>query len=399
MRGVLGSLLLSCAIAILAPSAENAPGKRALETLVETVRSPLDIARCEGRHPLCAVFLGHRDALPSDQRHAFQAAGLSHLIALSGGQTTPLAAALAGGFLAPLLFLGVFCYGAPGILFARSALAKLRILIYALTASFAAFLYGATGALLRVPFLSFVVSLLPRGLLFSSAFKRGLGLCALSFFLGNPFANASFLLSCLGCEALLFASHGAAALRSKRKSQAAFFVPEALFQLFAVTVLTSIIMTLALAGFAPQSPHNSGAQAIVNATNSALLSAQANLIAVPFVTWIITPLSFAELVSSAAQTNSPLSQFLSGLYDHALKTFELVAHAFSSGASNTTPQTHSPIRLFASLRTPGGSLPFALALAFFWGVRDFWDEKRNRTLNREFSNLKTTEAARQTPPQ
>ncbi|MCA2960150.1 MAG: ComEC/Rec2 family competence protein [Silvanigrellales bacterium] len=386
------SSFLACALIVFSPRADEAPGKRAVATLVEMLRSPLDDTRCQGRPPLCRVFLGERDALPTEQRQIFQRAGLAHLIALSGGQTAPLAAVVAACVIAPFVLCVVMCVGAKKALKTRAMLRHLHKGVHAATATLAAFLYGASGALLRVPFLSVAVSVFPRSMQFSASLKRGIGLFVLSFLIGNPFADPSFLLSCIGCEAVLFAGLGANALRSRGKQEAFSLMPDVLFRAVSVTVLTSLVMSIGLAGFMQRSPARSTpADHPRENAESTLLSAQANLVAVPFVTWVITPLSVSELVSAATQADGQASRFLSARYDDALVMLELLAKAFAPALPQAesprkahSSSSSSPVGLFAMLRKKNGSLPFALFLALLWSLRDTLEGRRTRALRREF---------------
>jgi hypothetical protein len=364
------SFLLSAALLIPLstsfPQPSDAPLSRALQKAVDLARTPFDPSVCQGRHTLCALFLGHGRAVDPTTRASFQSSGLAHLLALSGGQTAPLAAAAAMGASA----LSLTLIGSSALLRFRASAARIRALVQACSALGAAFLFGATGALLRLPCVSLPLAFAREAR--HRPLARAAGIVVVSSALGNAFADASFVLSCLGAEALFLATRVARTLLPGDSPRDVFV------RGIGVVALASVLAALALAPWTTEP----------TSLSSLFVTASANLLAVPWATFVVTPAAALALVA-------PHPIILNAL-DSALDGFAFLAAAFASDAQQRGVNVSPPTGLFAFLRSPNGPALVAGAACAIWAARDVLAGSRTRALQSEFRAL-TKGVGRRTP--
>jgi len=357
LHGLLATLLFQTF-----PRAPHARFQDVIERVTAFVKDRTATAdACARSHPLCRLYLGDRTKVPATFRRDFQASGLSHLLALSGGQTGPIAALACAVLLFPL----VIALGVKRCLGLRKILSHLR---HALTFAFtlaAAFLYGASGALLRAPLVS-----LPLGRFCSSSLGALLArvcvrftlIAFLSLWLGGAFHNLSFLLSALGCECLFLATRAEKIL----DEPVAMILPRPVLSGVFLTVGTSLLMACVLAPYS---------------TTDFAASALANILAVPLVTVVVTPLSFARLALSAWPWLSPTDAFTSALDAAFSKSLALLSHfaRLFSGEGGTLA--------FGAIRSGAGPVYLATLLVVLWSIRDAAGHMRTRELHEAFRAL------------
>lgn len=333
---------------------------------------------------LCRLFLGGEAGpagsgrgagLDARERALFQASGLAHLVAISGGQTTPIAALGAG----LLLGLPAVLAGPRRVFRLLGVLRAAREAVFVALQLAAAFLYGASGALLRGPLLARPAAWLASVGVPRPA-SRAVFLCLLGAAIGNPFASPSFALSALGCECAVLAGRASFAYAAWEKRHGVAcgtaLIPRPLTTFLLGALLTTGAMTALTAPF----------------FRGALLDALlANLLGVPLVGIVVTPLSLLALLAGAL--GAPTS-FLSGAIAPALlaslAALEDLARAF---ATSLVDAGDAGAASFAFLRSAAGARYFALCLAVLWALDDATARDPGAELRAEFSR-----ASRRTPP-
>jgi competence protein ComEC len=268
---------------------------------------------------LAKNFLSNERSLPSDLSADMKNTGISHLLAISGAQVSFVLPIITAGLLQPL-GMALTWWVRPHIL--AKALGWGRALAETFVALLCAALFGATGSLTRVAvFRSASHARIVRRLALTGAgafrflpintLPRTLFLLICAFWLGNPFANLSFLLSATGASIAFMSSQWFRAIR-KGWQKACL-----------TTTITTLVMSVLLAPIFPSNP----GQSIL-----------ANLIAIPVVTWLITPLSILLLLGPPTTIEKYGISFL----DVSLDIFRSTAEALAShSAANGTTITQA----------------------------------------------------------
>lgn len=316
---------------------------------------------------LAANFLANDRGLSFSEALHFSASGLTHLLAISGGQIAPLASA-AGAIGAWFAFI----FARPFLPLARlmAALAVVRAGMGAASAFGVAALFGNTGALMRVGVLTYVsafpfVRTCAHALCqtrLTPTFDCSLRLLMLAFLVvvsGDPFLNPSFLLSALGASvaSVCTAAVSAAARAHTPTRRFAILTWKA-----SVGVMNQAVTTLVITGVL--SPLIE-----VDVLNSVI----ANVLGFPLVTFLITPVS---LLTLAVPEGTRLSARLLDILDTLLSTLKRLAFTFSEDpAPGTNPFAQSK-RLFSDQ----GMAYLALVLIALWVIRDAWPLVGRRAL-------------------
>lgn len=254
--------------------------------------------------PLALNFLANQKFLNGDA-DIYRASGTAHLLAISGGQLAPMAR----------LVTAVLCF-LPAIILrvtvspmtTAGAIRRLRSVVNFSFCSLACLGLGNTGALIRtsylnsfskLPILDSVTSYLGRRLyfVFEGTLRRMVVLSTIIALFGNPFSNVSFLLSALGASV---ASLVGTSVGTRCKDL------HVIERYFVTLGLTSIAVTLILSGFHPA---------------FLFTSLCANILCVPLVTFIITPLALLLLVF-------PTSSLLASSFEYALHLFKYCSMQF-----------------------------------------------------------------------
>lgn len=276
---------------------------------------------------LALQFLGNMSSLSTQESALFQSSGLVHLLAISGGQILPVIS-LWNMLLCLCLFPFLSTLYSPHRLMQKLSLFRQGSNFF--IALVLGVLFGCTGAILRVSWLSYLPKLrLFRGIQ-SYLFSRSTVFCGVfcekiiivllfSLLFGNVFCNYSFILSAVGascaeisgifCHRLLF--------------QEQFFphsplwrwVRSSLFQNLAQSVVTCLFVGILLWPL----------------TYSSLsYSCMANILAIPFVTWVITPLTLLLLI--LPKHAGSFFSWVSSLFDQSLWVLKELARIFSDSS-------------------------------------------------------------------
>ncbi len=295
------------------------------------------------RNPeLAANFLSNTRDLPKDLSEDMKSSGVSHLLAISGAQVAFLLPFFSTGILRPI---GVACsWWIPAHMLMK-ILGFLHSLIENIVAVLCAALFGATGSLTRVVVLRtsaknfrfLKLSGAGISLYFSNTIVlRTLLVTLCALWLGNPFTNLSFLLSALGAAVAQEISKGVSRKNITAWQSAGW-----------ITIATSFSMSVVLAPVFPTAP---------------LQSVFANLVAIPLVTWIVTPLSMVLLLG----VPKFIENYAVSALDLALDFFRCTAQAFATN----TPHSFQP------LQPTNATTYLSLCLALLWAVEDLRDCRR-----------------------
>jgi predicted membrane metal-binding protein len=292
------------------------------------------------RNPeLAANFLSNTRDLPKDLSEDMKSSGVSHLLAISGAQVAFLLPLFSTGILRPI---GVACSWWIPAHALMTMLGFLRALIENIVAILCAALFGATGSLTRVV----VLRTSAKNFRFLTLAGKGISLyfpnnivlrtllvtlCAL--WLGNPFANLSFLLSALGAAVAQGFSRGISRKNLAPWQSAGW-----------ITIATSFSMSVVLAPVFSGNP---------------IHSVFANLVAIPIVTWAVTPLSMFLLLGPPKL----IENYAITALDLALDFFRCTAQAFASNAPDS----------FQPLQPTSATAYLSLCLAVLWAVEDLRD--------------------------
>lgn len=259
---------------------------------------------------LAANFLCNIRNLNYKDKIAFEASGLIHLLAISGSQITPITNILT-------LMINKIIY-----LITKEIKNPIKIMkiiypikiIFSIAISFIfSSLFGWSGALIRVVAIHYFIKTLTIQKLYFSVFNifpflsynsfvKSVILILFSLFFGNLCYNISFLLSFIGATSL--------SISNKILSNMKLNI---FYHYIISTIITTMAISLILLPFS-------------NA--NILYSCLSNLVAIPIVCFIITPLTIVLLVlpESFYFFNSMLE-----LYDKFLFLFKLTALIFSDG--------------------------------------------------------------------
>lgn len=322
----------------------------AAEFTSRLTRHAHDLAGRMDNRTLALNFLGNLRYLTSSEAAILGAAGLTHLLAISGGQIG-LIADFASRLTAVLLQQALHRH-LDTIPLLR-LIARARRLAHLCAAMAVAAAFGQTGALLRAGILGFgqtsrlsqraalaAWSLVPA---IPVATLQRLGLLTLVVpFLGNPFYSLSFLLSAAGAATANLASRVARRLPVGR-----------LASWILTTTLTCAGMQALLHPVLPSDP---------------LVAILANVVAIPLVSFVITPLSLAALLCPNEAVNNAC---LLPLLDASLGIFHQLAR-LSAGLAG--PSTVSP----RALQDEGTRLYLIFALILLWAIQDLVEERSNR---------------------
>lgn len=284
-----------------------------------------------------------RRGLPPDLAADMKNTGISHLLAVSGAQVSFVIPIITSGIIRPV-GMSLTWWAKPHVV--SKILGYGRAFVEIFVASFFAALFGATGSLTRVAVFRSAsharivrkLSLAGAGacrLLPASAISRTIFLVLCAFYLGNPFSNLSFLLSATGASIAFLSSQWLKKMQN----------------LWQKTILTTIITTASMSLLlAPIFPSNPG-QSIL-----------ANLIAIPVVTWLITPLSIFLLL-----VMPPTLEHL------AVTALDLSLDIFRSIAEGLA--IHSPVHgtTIAQITT---STYLALCMSVLWALEDVKSSRR-----------------------
>jgi hypothetical protein len=284
-------------------------------------------------------FLANEKIQDDDLKDDFRSSGLSHLLALSGGQTTP-AAMLVCNFFIVLLLLGLRLFPRINAVLLLPYLRLLSLLLRTTVIACLVGLYQSTGALSRSLAGQFTDCLRGATLISSSRHEHNVDLiqplCTclpwlLSWFwLANPAGDLSFLLSALGAQTSVCVHQVLKHMMqrpdrpmpntNKNPSSLQKFIPHLNRILDFCLAVVSTALTSSLVGLLtwPFWPPAHLDQKIY-----------ANLIAGPCVLLLITPASLAVCVA-AIVNNNLLFQFAHTCLDWGLKLLLRIAQAFST---------------------------------------------------------------------
>lgn len=312
---------------------------------------------------LALNFLGNLRKLTFSEAKAFQNSGLIHLLAISGGQVVPLANGISKIF-SYILFYILYKYINPNklMIFINHFKIYLSLFISLIICS----LFGWTGALVRVSALSYFQSikfiqsqyfiffkLFP--FLTSKIFHKIFVLFLISSSFGNVFINFSFLLSAIGAIILEISSYITNFLISNLK----------IFKAICNTILTSFFTGIILYPF----------------TNIDLInSCSANILALPIVCFLITPLSLLAIFIPIHFVFYP---YIIYLLDLSLYILKKIAFTFSIDTSKKNPfDKNNPIF------TLEGLLYLNTILIILWIFSDFLKERKLFKARNKFLALK-----------
>lgn len=266
---------------------------------------------------LAMNFLGNIRKLNFEEAKAFQSSGLLHLLAISGGQVVPLA----NGFsiiIGYILYYFLFKKLKPYIL--MQCIFKTKTNLSLMISLFICSLFGCTGALLRVSAFSYMLKLTifqsQYAMFFKiipytmpSTFNRVLLLIVISFSFGNVFISYSFLLSAIGATVAQISCY----------ITNYFLEKPAILKVVCDTVLTSFFTGIILFPFSS-----------IDLLNSCF----ANILALPIVCFLITPLSLLALF---LPNQIFLYPYLLKILDYSLLFLKKIAFAFYNPFSKTNP--------------------------------------------------------------
>lgn len=310
---------------------------------------------------LAADFIGNMHKLSTDQSNAIQSSGLVHLLAISGAQLIPVAAVFSRCFALPM-YRGL-----------RSSYSSIQLMlllhvvksVVEVTVAFAlSFLFGCTGALLRVAVLRFLPDLriftplkhffhhcMPH--LPSHTALRVCLLIAFSIFFGNIFLNYSFILSAIGascaelCSRFLYSGFFKARGSGISQRMAKKLLKQTLVLHLISTVLTSALVGIFLSPLTP---------------NPILNSCFANICAIALITYWVTPLALFVLV---VPQDGFIYRYILKSLDLGLGLFDEIAHAFSS-TQTSVPLSYKDNPLF----TQEGLAYLNALVVFLWITLD-----------------------------
>lgn len=261
-------------------------------------------------------------------RETFQSAGLSHLLAISGGQTGPAAVFFCTTTAIFILIVMKIIYPSPR--FASIQCSRYVILASGLIAVF--FLVGlfqSTGALTRVLatqltalilFFAFRQSHLrqSKNLILLPLLKDVAPWLIALYISINPTDDLSFLLSALGASSAQFVSEMVGRIsKSKQRTQALKQLPENLFENLCNWILTTSLTSALMCIFClPLWPASGIAEKIL-----------ANLLAGPLVLIVITPATIAIIIFQACQFEL-LRDYTVHILVFGLTTFRTIAEIF-----------------------------------------------------------------------
>jgi len=284
-------------------------------------------------HSLRRNFLANEKITDQTLLNEFRESGLSHLLALSGGQTTPAAHFICSVFMIFILILLQLFIKVN----AFKIIQTLRILTYIVqtaTLVFLVGLYQATGALNRTCCTQLSVGARAAALLSHGEKMRGalwinpLLLASpwlLGFFLHqNPVRDLSFLLSALGAVTSAVMSRSLGLLWGDAKEEcdlSRIFQQRSLnafFHWILSTAATSSVMCLLTWPLWP--------------ADNIFPKIQANIIAGPCVLFLITPASLGVCLGVLLGLTS-LEKISHHLLDFGLNALHFIAQTFSSVAS------------------------------------------------------------------
>lgn len=290
---------------------------------------------------LAASFIGNMHKLNFQQSQEFQASGLVHLLAISGGQIAPVASLFSSFFSSCFYFRQRNRMNSVQLMV---QIEKTRIFVHLSVSFFLSFLFGCTGALLRVAGLSFLsqmgiikrftqnsYQIIPP--LFENTALKIILLILISVLFGNIFLNYSFILSAIGASCAEIS---------------ALFVYSSLFksdeQGFGKKIISSLLHS-------PLCKHVIAAvltSALVGILLSPLVSSSllnsclANICAIPVVTFFVTPLALLVLI--VPENLTIIYTWTLKLLDLSLYLFQKIASIFSDTNTFINPfDKHNPL--------------------------------------------------------
>lgn len=325
-------------------------------------------------------FMTNQKIPDTDLKRIYRDAGLSHLLALSGGQTTPAS------------FL--ICF-----VFAQLSLSLLRLMIPTISAkrvksimwicffietgilSFLVCLFQATGALARALSIKSVSlgSFLNRSLIGRTSTRhsdwtllmREVGPWIFVWTVHkNPTQDLSFLLSILGAKTAACVAIGLTGILKHAKPQSNSSIEKRLLLYClghitywtSVTSLTSALMCLFCFQLWP--------------VEQVIPKVFANLIAGPIVLFVVTPASLL-LIPWVACTSSSAPVLLRNFLEWGLWLFHNTALAFASNPPSSGEQVKRSIKLHASVEWfEQPLLPTLLIIVCLSGLQSFYSARR-----------------------
>ncbi len=265
-------------------------------------------------------FLANKNKLSNLEYEVFQNSGLLHLLAISGGQINPLTS-LSSFIISNLVFILLIRNKTPQ----KSMLinANTNKIINFIIALFISLIFGATGALTRTAFLTYLKKMnifkKAENVLFSinpnfcpTVINKILIILILSILFGNVFLNYSFLLSAIGAScAEICAFFCNLYLRNKNEFFLNSIIKSSFFVEISITLSTCMLVGVILSPLTP---------------NNIFDSCLANMFAIPVVTFVVTPCALLTLLF-------PIDSFLYNLsmqgLDFSLVCFKHIALSFS----------------------------------------------------------------------
>lgn len=308
---------------------------------------------------LALNFLANERSLSFKQSLDFQNSGLTHLLAVSGGQISPVV-----GFFTVVI-------GSVTLFFFRRKISLQNL--FALQNRFAfltgfgfayvlAILFGATGALIRVVFLSYFARfpMILSAILFlvrrtdvrsPETWTRSVAVIILAFWIGNPFGDLSFLLSALGAAVAGLVAQNLCILLPRSFSRS--WIIDIFFHYIVLCAVTSVCVTLFLMPFLPVS--------LVATTG-------ANLIAGPLVQFVLTPLTLVLLV---LPSGFPFIEKLPEIFDTALGFLSVLAQSFAKIAQQSSTQLlKNPFGAVSTLKSDVGIFYLQFCVCALWSFSD-----------------------------
>ena len=311
---------------------------------------------------LALNFLANQRSLSLSQAHDFQTSGIMHLLAISGGQVSPLAK------LGSWFFTLGFAFLAAPFALSRTLLrfcGFVQSTVAALLAFFVAALFGNTGALLRVGILQFgarnpVVRSAVGGFAVMLPFLgfhtllRSVLFAFLVAFFGNPFQNPSFLLSALGAT-LASLSFVIWEFLSKRMSSGVSGLSS--------TSRASLIQSRLHSAVFPQVLATVGVAIVLAPLFQVSLvnSICANLFSLPLVNFAITPLSLLALL---LPVEHPFQKIILPALNATLEALAFCARVFAGS------ERGSPFAAGKALFSEQAMLYFSGVLFLLWTCLD-----------------------------
>ncbi len=276
---------------------------------------------------LAQSFLLNQRKMSLSEQFSFQATGLAHVLSVSGGQLVPLLLCVVEPLAAlPAQYLH-------SVLAATTTLKIQKILRFALSLFVAlafSLLFGGTGSLWRVALLSvvmqshfiktFFLNICGKTNPFSiHTCARCLLLFLFAIFMKNPWDDFSFLFSALGAALSSFSIQVINLYLHKLKL---FGIRKIFFQYLLCSLASSLLISVVLSFWQPA---------------QYTISCLANIIALPLVTWVITPLSLVALLSP----NVPGIAFA---LNQSIALLHIIAKYFSSFVAFSNPfQNHQTL--------------------------------------------------------